>query len=168
MNTSGTFHMSFDIDGDRELSRKIHGMLGSVTDWTPVWKTIAADWSATMAKRFDSEGAHEAGTDEEGNAIPAWLPLKKGYAAWKEKHFPGTKILQRSGDLRAAATGPATVITPTSLSLTVESPYALFHQSTRPRKRLPRRAFASLTVKQKSRWVKAFRDRIKAAAEGKA
>jgi phage gpG-like protein len=164
MNTSGTFHISFDIDGDRELSRKIHGMLGSVTDWTPVWKTIAADWSSTMARKFDTEGAHEAGTDEQGNANPPWAPLSERYAAWKERHFPGAKILQRSGDLRAAATGPATVITPSSLSLTVDSPYALFHQSSRPRKRLPRRPFASLTPKQKSRWVRAFRDRIFEAA----
>ncbi len=163
-NASGTFHISFDIDGDRELSRKIHGMLGSVTDWTPVWKTIAADWSATMARKFDTEGGHEAGTDADGNANPSWAPLSERYARWKAKRFPGTKILQRTGSLREAATSPAVVTTPTSLNLTVDSPWALFHQSSEPRTCLPRRPFASLTAKQKSRWVKAFRDRIAAAA----
>lgn len=155
-NRTGTFHISFDIDGDRELSRKLHGMLGAVTDWTPVWKTISADWSATMARKFDSEGAHEG---------EAWAPLSVTYAAWKRRHHPGMGILQRTGKLRAAAVDPATTITPTSLRLTVGSPYAIFHQSSRPRTKLPRRPFASLTARQKSRWVKAFRDRIHEAAK---
>jgi len=165
-NASGKFHISFDIDGDRELSRKIHGMLGSVTDWTPVWKTIAADWSATMARKFDTEGGHEAGTDADGNANPPWAPLSDRYARWKAKHFAGTKILQRTGSLREAATSPAVVTTPTSLNLTVNAAWGLYHQSSEPRTWLPRRPFASLTAKQKSRWVKAFRDRIAEAAKG--
>ena len=164
--STGTFHISFDIDGDRELSRKLHGMLGAVSDWTPVWQTIQTDWSATMARKFDTEGAHEAGTDADGNPNPAWAPLSAKYAAWKAKHYPGMKILQRTGELRKASVDPETTITPTSLRLTVGSAYALYHQSSEPRSILPRRAFASLTAKQKSRWVKAFRDRIHEAAKG--
>lgn len=167
MNRTGTFHISFDIDGDRELSRKLHGMLGAVSDWSPVWKTISTDWSTTMARKFDTEGAHEAGTAADGTPNPAWAPLSAKYAAWKRRQYPGMGILQRTGKLRKAAVDPATTITPTSLRLTVGSPYAIYHQSSRPRTKLPRRAFASLTAKQKSRWVKAFRDRIHDAAQGK-
>ena len=156
----GDLHLSLDIDGDRELSRKLHGLLNRVTDLEPVFKAIAADWSLTMARKFASGGAYEAGTDAQGQANPAWAPLSPRYAAWKAAHYPGSTILQRTGALRQAAVNPQVTTSATSLRLVVDNAWALYHQSSRPRTRLPRRPFASLTAKQKSRWVKAFRDHI--------
>ncbi len=71
----GTIHFSFDIDGDRELSAKLHGLLHALTDWRPAFEAIAADWRATMAAKFETAGQHEAGTDDQGNPLPGWAPL---------------------------------------------------------------------------------------------
>ncbi len=158
---SGTFHISFDIDGDRELSRKLHGMLGAVSDWSPAFAKVAADWSDTMDRKFAAEGNLETGSEQAG-----WAPLSPKYAAWKAKHYPGKGILQRTGALREAAVNPETTISPKRLRMVVNNPYGIYHQSSRPRSsNLPRRAWASFTAKQKARWVKAFRDQIHEAAK---
>lgn len=49
-------------------------------------------------KQFDAEGA--------GPQAGSWAPLSVSYAKWKAAHFPGKPILQRTGALRAALTGP--------------------------------------------------------------
>jgi hypothetical protein len=33
----------------------------------------------------------------------AWAPLSTKYAQWKAKHFPGKRVLERTGELRRAA-----------------------------------------------------------------
>lgn len=99
-----TLHFSIDIDGDRELSRKIHGLTRAVSDWSPAFKAMAADWSSTMEQKFSTEGGHEAGTDAEGNPNPPWAPLSARYAAWKARKYPGKGILEATGELREAAT----------------------------------------------------------------
>jgi len=162
----GTLHFSFDIDGDREVSVKLHGLMAAVTDFSPAFKVMARDWSTTMAAKFAASGDFETGTDEEGNPNPGWAPLAPSYAAYKQRRFGNQPLLVRTGALRQAAVNPREVITETSLRLTVASAYALYHQSSRPRtSNLPRRAFASLTAKQGGRWVRAVREQIKKAAE---
>ena len=156
----GDLYFSLDIDGTRELSRRLHGLLNRVTNLEPAFKVMAADWSTTMAAKFDSGGAFEAGTDAEGNPNPPWQPLSQRYGAWKARHYPGRGLLIRTGALRAAAVSPETDIQALSLRLEVDNAWALYHQSTRPRTILPRRPFASLTAKQKGRWIKAIRDHI--------
>lgn len=149
---TGNLKLSIDIDGDRELSRKLHGYLGRLDDWTGFFQDVVKDWSETMARKFAAEGAIEG----DGK----WADLSARYAAWKQRKFPGAKLLTRTGRLRSAAVNPETSIKPTQLRMTIDVPYAVYHQSSRPRKVLPRRPFASLTSKQKSRWIAALRKRI--------
>ncbi|NUP99211.1 MAG: phage virion morphogenesis protein [Armatimonadetes bacterium] len=111
------------------MSRKLHGLLHQVSDLRPAFEAMAADWSTTMQRKFESEGAHEAGTDEAGTPNPPWEPLSARYAAWKARHYPGMPILQRTGALRQAAVHPQTDITADSLTLTVDVPYAIYHQA---------------------------------------
>jgi hypothetical protein len=150
---NGGFSISFDIAGERQLSRRIHGLIGAMSDWTPVWKTLQADWSATMLARFSSEGAHEG---------QKWAPLSEAYARWKRKHYPGAnRILYRTGALQMAAAMPETTMSPTRLEMSVDVPYAIYHQSAEPRSIMPRRAFASFSAQQKTRWVRAFNEHIR-------
>lgn len=157
----GNLKVTLDIDGERQLSRKLHGLLHQVSDLRPAFEAMAADWSTTMQRKFESEGAHEAGTDEAGTPNPPWEPLSARYAAWKARHYPGMPILQRTGALRQAAVHPQTDVTADSLTLTVDVPYAIYHQArARGKAQFPRRPFASLTARQKSRWIRALRDHI--------
>jgi len=150
--TTGKIHFTLDIAGDRELSRSMHGYLGRVTNLKPWFERIKADWSATMKLKFQAEGAHEG---------DAWQPLSEKYARWKARHFAGKGILERTGTLRGQAEKPATEITESSLRMSITAPYAIYHQSSEPREsNLPRRPFASLTGRQKSRWMRMLREHL--------
>lgn len=78
------------------------------------------------AKQFDAEGS--------GPQAGSWAPLSTTYAKWKEAHFPGKPILERTGALRGALTGPAPYarrdVSGDTLSFgTIGLPYASFHQT---------------------------------------
>lgn len=149
----GHLHFSVDIDGDRELSRRLSGFIARIEDWRSFFEYVLVDWQFTQQQLFMLEGAFEGQS--------RWTTLGDAYEAWKARHWPGAKILERTGELREATTNPVTVITATEMRLTVDSDYAIYHQSSRPRtSTLPRRAFASLTAKQKSRWVGFLRKHI--------
>lgn len=77
-------------------------------------------------KQFDAEGA--------GPQAGSWAPLSVSYAKWKAAHFPGKPILERSGKLKAALTGPGANarrdVTGNELNFgTSGLPYASFHQT---------------------------------------
>lgn len=95
-----------NIIGRTRISRALKGVEGILTDMKPILERIAADFYETMKKRFDAEGGFEG--------QPNWEPLSPGYRGAKEFQFPGTKILERSGDLRASITTP-------------DSPYSIFN-----------------------------------------
>lgn len=80
---------------------------------------------AAERQQFDSEGGGQTGS---------WAPLSEQYAAWKEKNFPGRKILDRTGTLREALTNGTSVFARREMSAdnfvfgTSGVPYATFHQ----------------------------------------
>ncbi|NUQ01235.1 MAG: phage virion morphogenesis protein [Armatimonadetes bacterium] len=149
---SSSIQFTVDIAGERQLSRTLHGLLGRVADWRPVFEAIAEDWSESRAATFGQEGAFEGGRK--------WAPLSERYARWKARHFPGMPILQRTGALQRATTQPVTELSAQQLVLTIDNDYAVYHQSPAPRQVLPRRPFASLTRLQRGRWVGILRRHI--------
>lgn len=48
---------------------------------------------------FESELEAQFAAQGRGPNAGSWAPLSEQYAAWKEQHFPGQPILQRSGEL---------------------------------------------------------------------
>ena len=144
----GILQYNITVDGEVQLHEALVGRLGQIEDLRPVFRQIAGDIKAGIVRTFNAEGADEG--------KPAWQPLSKIYAEWKAKHFPGKPILQRSGKLMAAFTGGAGYIeeiTEDSLEIGGQGvPYAIYHQSHRPRKsNLPRRAFLMLSDAMKER-----------------
>ena len=80
---------------------------------------------AAEARQFDAEG--------EGPVAGHWASLKENYAAWKAKHYPGKRILERTGALCEALTqkGGNSLREYTGESMTFGTlgvPYASFHQ----------------------------------------
>ena len=116
---------------DRGIARFAEG----VTDYRPIWPVIEDDFYAMEKDQFRSEGA-------EGGE--RWQELSAEYAEWKEARYPGKAILERTGDLKASLTSgsdPNAVKIEKRKMLTLGSkiPYAIYHQSPKPRKVLPRR-----------------------------
>lgn len=117
------------VEGDEELKRAFDLMLSRVTDWRPFWPDFAAVFYVSEQARFASEG------------FGAWPPLSDGYRRWKEKHYPGQKILSLSGALRESLTsksGASAVYEEAAMELTMGTTihYAKYHQYGAPSRNL--------------------------------
>ena len=107
------------------MDRGIVRFADGVADYRPIWSAVEDDFYAQMKDQFKTEG--EEGGDK-------WQALSPEYAGWKEAHYPGQAILQRTGDLYnslTTSTDPNAVCVEQRKTLTLGSrvPYALFHQT---------------------------------------
>ena len=146
-------NLTINVTGEQQVVKTMRGYLGRVSNLQPFFERIAVDFKATEREIFREEGA----VDGES----AWAPLDARYKAWKLKRFGVGSILARTGGLFAAAVHPTVEITPTQLTLTVDSPLAMYHQGLeRPATKVPRRPFVTITTGQKRRWNKFLRETI--------
>ena len=131
-----------EIAGEVQMDRGIARFADGVADYRPIWSVIEDDFYAEVKAQFQTEG--EEGGDK-------WPELSPEYAGWKEIHYPGQPMLQRSGDLYRSlttSTDPNAVVKEERKTLTLGSrvPYGIFHQSPDPRgSNLPRRPVIQLT-----------------------
>jgi phage gpG-like protein len=114
-----------EIAGQVAMDRGIARFADGIADYRPIWPVIEDDYYAQVKDQFKTEG-------EEGGQ--AWVPLSEKYGAWKEAHFPGMPILQRTGNLIDSLTNPNSangVRREERKTLTFGStlPYALYHQT---------------------------------------
>lgn len=116
---------TIDVAGERQLDRGISRFEEGISDYRPVWDLIYDDFLAEVKAQFESEGAHGGGR---------WAPLSERYARWKQKHYPGKPILERTGDLKKSLTergAPGAVFRsePRALTMGTDVPYAIYHQT---------------------------------------
>ena len=115
MATRITFDMPFGIKGiDRTLLR----ITKAADDMRPAWVKVIARFAKRNAVTF-----------REGQA-GGWPALSPGYAAWKERHYPGRPILVREGDLLRSLTSDMDVVEihPTRMAAGSTSDYGARHQ----------------------------------------
>ena len=84
-------HFRFEVAGEAQFSRKIQSLQGLVTDMTPAWQKIAADFYAGEKERFGGG---------------QWQALTPKYLKWKADHNLSTRILVSTGELEASLTSP--------------------------------------------------------------
>jgi phage gpG-like protein len=118
------FRFRLEIAGQVQMDRGIARFADGVTDYRPIWPVIEDDFYAQEKDQFKTEGA-EGGEH--------WKELSAIYEGWKEVHFPGKPILQRTGDLYASLTSGTdanAVKREERKTLTLGSriPYAIYHQ----------------------------------------
>ena len=143
--------LRIEVDGEVQFSRWARGLIRRLTSWKPFFERFAPRFIDLLRRRMDSEGAAD------GQA--KWPELSEQYAAWKQQHFPGKPMLQRTGDLYEAVTKPEVEITDETLTITIDSPYAIYHHSAEPRtSNLPRRVIASFTARFKREVMAAWRE----------
>jgi len=119
------FRFRFEVAGEVAMDRGIARFADGIADYRPIWSVIEADFYAQMLRQFQTEGM--AGGDK-------WVPLSAEYAGWKETHYPGKPILQRTGDLIDSLTNPNSpngvrIEERKTLTLGSTLPYALYHQT---------------------------------------
>ncbi|QGZ17114.1 tail completion or Neck1 protein [Arthrobacter phage DrYang] len=115
--------MRFEGDGFRSFNLMLQRFQINFHDSAPVFEAIADHQKTVWQKQFDQEGAYTGpGT---------WAALSPKYGAWKQRHYPGKKILELSGDLRESLTErPFGIdeINDTTMVIGTGVPYAYWHQ----------------------------------------
>lgn len=104
------------VVGLTRLPAKIH-------DMRPVWPKVEGAIRSAFVEAFQNEG----------NASGRWLPLSKRYKAWKDRHYPGKKILELTGRLRGSLVSglhadAITMADQSTLFIGSNVPYGKFHQ----------------------------------------
>ncbi len=118
------------VNGERS-PRILLRLTGRLQDWKSFWIGYFLPlYLNEVQQNFETEG--------ELSTSMGWPDLHPAYASWKARHFPGTKILERTRRLRNSlmpgATGPDTLIQvrPLELKVGTRVPYAKYHRWTRP------------------------------------
>lgn len=141
------------LEGAQIVHRRLQAIRERALDATPAWPAVIAVFRTIVEEAFATEG---------GSTGEPWAPLKPATQRDREREgYPGAHpILRRSGRLeRSLMLGSESIVVeaPRYLALGSEVEYFVFHQSTRPRKKLPRRAVINLTEDNKTALIHPLR-----------
>jgi len=139
------FQISWTIEGEKQLSRRLLIVAKNVKDWTPAFRETAM----TLKNVFSNDAFRTQGTAIE----ESWSPLKKAYALQKARKYPGKGILEATGKMRG---GFMTLWNTDMAKVWNDIAYFKYHQSNRPRTKLPRRVMMKLGYRQRDEVVKIF------------
>jgi phage gpG-like protein len=120
--------IEIEVIGDKEFIGKLKKFGKEVLDWTPEFQTMEKHFKKYLTDLvFEYEGAIFG--------YP-WPKLSPKYELKKRVEFSGKGILERTGDLRKGWRFEASK---GGLLMENNVPYGVYHQSTKPRKKIPRR-----------------------------
>lgn len=128
------FLLQMSLEGETQIDRILGISAAGVTDFSRPLnqsKTLILD---RVQQNFDQRGALFGG----------WKPRTMAYP-WP--------LLEQTGKMRKSFTGS---VTPTQLTVTNTDPKFPFHQSNKPRKRLPRRVMLKVDATTATTITKAF------------
>lgn len=131
--------ITVEVIGTKRVMQKLETLGKAMYDMKRAMREIgkqAADYYAN--KGFNSRG---------GVFGNRWAPLSSRYSARKQKFYRGKGILEASGAMRDSF---VSVSTRSSATITNSAGYFKYHQSTLPRKRLPRRQMMGVNSAIKS------------------
>lgn len=144
------FQISFTIQGEKQLSRRLEIMTDGIKDFSDPFKKTAEYLVDAFKQSFDYQGS---------NIGVAWPPLKDSTLKQKAKNYPGAPMLVRTGAMKGAfqqsySTDYAKVWN------SVMGDYFKYHQSNEPRSKIPRRQMMALNDNIKENIVKFFHEYI--------
>lgn len=147
---AGGIQLTWEIEGERQLSRILRAKGDSVKDWTPAFKTASEE----LKDLFSGEVF-----DSEGRAIQeTWSPLSRAYAARKAQKYPGRGVLEATGRMRRSFNN---LYQRDRAVIWNAMEYFKYHQSRQPRSRLPRRVMMKLGHQQRELVVKVFHTHLR-------
>lgn len=126
--------IKLEVKGDKEIKQMLTGVGLDVKDLRGAMKSVGGNISYNYfgGKVFASRGQIIG---------QPWAKLSDRYAAQKAKRWPGRIPLVRTGVMRQSW---KYTTTPMSVTITNTAPYFKYHQSTKARKKLPRRAMIGI------------------------
>lgn len=141
--------VNITISGSKNVIKALQRFEGDLNDWTKEMNSIG-DYLMDVYGRqaFDTEGAVFG---------DRWADLSPIYELWKAKVYAGRGILERSGRLRGGFVKNAGK---TDLEIKNTVAYGVYHQSTAPRRKIPRRPFIGMTPTIEKKVIGFFVDGI--------
>ena len=137
--------ISWSIEGEKQLVRRLRGIRVEAADWRPAFDQASRELRGIFANDvFQSQG-RAIGT--------RWPPLKPSYAAQKARQYPGKGMLEATGQMRQSF---KRMFGPDQAAIWNTAEHFKYHQSNRPRRKLPRRMMMYLGHEQRSLVVKVF------------
>lgn len=138
--------LRFGVVGANRMESMFNHLERIPEDFRPVFEGMAEDFWEEEERIFDSEG-------------PGWRALSPKYAEWKFKHFPGKRIMERTGALKASLTegfaeGSVFEVFPHQMVLGTSNPYAIYHQtgSIKVENHPPKRQLVTLDNDLQTKW----------------
>jgi len=138
----------FSIEGETQLMRRLGDISRDVKNWTSEFRQVGDLLLKTFRENFRSEGK---------TLGEPWSPLKASTLIEKRRLGFPPDILVRTGRLRDSFKSK-----PERYEVVVSNPtpYFIYHQSRRPRHRLPRRVMMKIDDKRKQLIVKMFQKSV--------
>lgn len=142
------------LEGAMVVERQLKALEDRVSDMTPVWPAVLTVFREIQKAAFATEG---------GSTGTPWPELSPRTQREREAQgFSGAHpILHRTGTLERSLTmdGGASFVVqmPKYFAVAVDLDYFVFHQSTKPRAKIPRRAPINLTQDDKTALIRPIR-----------
>jgi phage gpG-like protein len=146
------------LDGAQIINRQLDALEARLTDASPAWPATLAVFQSLARATFSTEGA--------SNAAGKWPELKPSTQAERRRQGYGAAhpILQRTRTLMRSVTqrtGDTILVqTPNYFGVGSAVPWIVYHQSTAPRKKLPRRAVVDFTTDDRHEMVRPLRQHL--------
>jgi phage gpG-like protein len=148
-------NITFEIDGQIEVDRTFTRFTEQLRDFRQLWPAVITELRKITLQQFAYEGAGATGQ---------WRALSTGYAKWKQKHYPDSLILQRTGAMQLSLTGNTahSIVRAgkTELEFGTNLHYAIYHQQRARAGRLPRRPIFDFTEAHRTQITKAIQVRL--------
>jgi len=139
------FKISWTIEGEQQLSRKLRGIVTDIKDFTYPLKKISESLVGTFSMDvFETQGKVIGERWERLSPYTLATKARKGYPA---------SPLIATGKMKNSF---RTIVTSDYALVYNNSDYFKYHQSNKPRKKLPRRVMMKLYNKQREMIVKEF------------
>lgn len=157
---SSLFQLEVDIEGFTELKRSLIGIDIACNDLSPAWDEIEKDFREEQKGIFNKQGAHGSRSKwielADSTKYSKRLKIRRGIYTLR-----AMKILQATGRLMDSLVGETSdsVLEKSPMQMTIGTrvPYGVYHQSRKPRKKLPRRAFLDFDSNQRKRWMRVLK-----------
>jgi phage gpG-like protein len=126
-------NLNFEIEGEKQVSRRLERVGDEVQNWYPAFRDIGEDLTGFFSGEvFDTQGAVFG---------EPWQPLSESTKRQKaKKGYPMTPLI-RTGTMRKSFKSTAT---PKWVQVYNTTDYFKYHQSNKPRSKLPRRVMMKL------------------------
>ena len=140
--------ITFSIEGETQLLRRLEGVSQDLKDWTPQFTKIGKLLLKTFKDNFNSEG--------QALGEP-WAPLKASTLKEKARLGYPSDILVRTGTMKKSF-----ISSPSQFEVVISNPtpYFVYHQSRRPRQHLPRRVLMKIDDRRKQEIIKIIQSSV--------